>query len=82
MFIKLLMERIVQIAKAIEESAANHQTVSANHNALVGRYAEAKELLDALSAAKVPGTAGEVIDAVDTVASAVEGVSDNTTTTN
>lgn len=82
MFIQLLMERIAKIAKAIEESAANHQAVSANHNALVGRHAEAKELLDALKAANIPGTAEEVIDAVDAVASAVETVIDDTTTTN
>ena len=64
-----LIERISQLTKTIEESAANH-------NALIGRLAEAKTILDMLNSVKLPGTVGEVIGAVDTAANAVENALD------
>lgn len=67
MSMQSLIERISTLTQAIEQSAANH-------NALVGRLAEAKSLLDMLNSVKIPGNVGEVIGAVDTVVDAVSDV--------
>lgn len=67
MTMQSLIERISQLAQAIEQSAANH-------NALVGRLAEAKSVLDMLSSVKVPGTVGTVISAADAALGTSENV--------
>jgi hypothetical protein len=62
-----LIERVSQLAQAIEQSAANH-------NALVGRLAEAKSILDMLNSVKLPGTVGTVISDVDAALGTTENV--------
>jgi len=67
MTMQSLIERVSQLAQAIEQSAANH-------NALVGRLAEAKSILDMLNSVKLPGTVGTVISDADTALGTTENV--------
>jgi hypothetical protein len=67
MTMQSLIERVSQLAQAIEQSAANH-------NALVGRLAEAKSILDMLNSVKVPGTVGTVISDADAALGTTENV--------
>ena len=67
MTMQSLIERVSQLAQAIEQSAANH-------NALVGRLAEAKSILDMLNSVKLPGTVGTAISDVDAALGTTENV--------
>jgi hypothetical protein len=67
MTMQSLIERVSQLAQAIEQSAANH-------NALVGRLAEAKSILDMLNSVKLPGTVSTVISDVDAALGTTENV--------
>ena len=51
-----LVARLQEISMELERSAANH-------NGLLGRLQEAKEMLEKLDAESVPEVQGEVVDA-------------------
>ena len=60
MTLQMLIERVSQLTKSLEETAANY-------NVLMGRYHEAKSLLDTLStkAQKDIGNTFEVVEQKD-----------------
>lgn len=67
MSMQSLIERISQLTQTVEQSAANH-------NALVGRLAEAKSLFDMLSSFKLPGNVGKIIGGIDAAVDTADSI--------
>jgi hypothetical protein len=70
MSLQALGTRIKTLGQALEQSLTNH-------NALAGRFAEAKEILGFLQ--NIPGPIGEAANAVDLGIGVVENVVDDIT---